>query len=524
MNKKIDYLKLTSLLCMFCSAFGCSKGSKDDDLKKYEFEGMSLYKMECIGSSDHDADGVPNAHDVDCYSSKESLQGPPGPPGPAGDDGPMGPQGLPGTPGTPGLPGMGGFPGLPGLPGLPGFAGLPGLPGLPGIGLGGAAVNNADVQNEQSDINHAFSNMAQSIEDFNRFASQSNLSLLEEREQSSLIKEIKSKPDGVCGNGVQEVLPKDIGACPHLIYGSSFDASNNQSILYWFNEDSGESHQVGEIIGSDISHITAVDFAPDGQLYGVGSKGDEYYLAKINCETAAIINALPLGIAFKKDYMITDMSFNAQGQLWAYYKRPSADGGDVLGMINTATGAFNVVSPSMSTALSDSHKAITFAPFIGSLLYEIQDDRLNVVDNEAKSQEHHERTIVFKLDTTEHSHIKAMDTDFYTQKVYALAQNKTTAHGPLKQWIGILERSLLPPEFIPLDKDVPAPENLKAIAINRIYETCDGPSSLLPEGTECLQSCFLREDDCEDGVDNDANGLIDCKDPNCFMSCIKSSS
>lgn len=311
-------------------------------------------------------------------------------------------------------------------------------------------------------------------------------------------------PDGVCPNGVQEVLP-DNPDCIYDIYGTTTDGPNGPSQLIGFDlEQNGIGYDLGTI--TEIHRVSAIDFAADGTLYAVGENdNDESVLATINCRTA---EATIIGLT-EAPGNITDIDFDSFGRLFAYVKVSGANN-DEAGIINPISGEY--ISLGVS-GLEDEGNGLGSTPFPADMLYHAGDNAVSII-NKLTGVATPGPAIGFIAPADEDPRINAIDNDPFTNIVYVSIADDD--NGSSENYLAILNvfsgaisfLAAIPPE---------APNGLDGIAVNRRFEECDpqAENPALPEGTACTEDCELIESNCEDQIDNDQDGLIDCEDPDC---------
>lgn len=313
-------------------------------------------------------------------------------------------------------------------------------------------------------------------------------------------------PDGVCDNGHQEVLANNNG-CPYDLYGST--AGEGDSYLYGFYLDqNGAGHEIGEIqqSGHYIDSVSAIDFGPDGQLYGVGKDSGTSVFFTIHCTTAkaTIIGNTGLGNA-----NVSDIDFDSLGRLFAYVVT-SGHANDEFGIIDPDTGIYTSVS--MSGILSDSGNGLGSTPFPDDMLYQAGDSLIHTL-NKTTGAVANGSALVFPVN--DGPRINAMDADPFTNIMY-VSINDGSGHfvGTLNINNGnVAFLNAMPPE---------APDRLDGLTVNRRYEECDPSAAtpVLPVGTSCTDDCMFIETQCDDLIDNDQDGKVDCEDPDCaYRSC-----
>lgn len=315
-------------------------------------------------------------------------------------------------------------------------------------------------------------------------------------------------PDGECGNGVQEALPNFNSSCRHIVYGSTTDGNDGDSQLVYFSTNTGQSFEIATI--TNIHRVSALDFSPDGQLYGVGeNSNDESVLAKINCQTGL---ATVVGRTFIEDVsgsVVTDMSFDSNGTLWGYL----SDNGQV-GQINLDTGLFTL-APNPLGLINSLGNGLAFVPFPTDILYHADQNNLSSVD-ESTGVAMVLAPLVFPGFLTNTPRINGMDYDVFTGILYASLLDGGSGNNIPPPKISYLANLSVNTGGVSLvgSQEVPAITGLDAIAVNRRYEECDGEAGIL-DGAYCSEDCLLREGNCADGLDNDGDGYIDCLDEDC---------
>jgi len=301
--------------------------------------------------------------------------------------------------------------------------------------------------------------------------------------------------DGVCGNGIQEVLSQSEASCPDLIYGVS---SNTTSSLYSIDETSGIGTLIANITGS-VQSVRAIDFNQNGILYGVGIRSTDSasVLITINCTTGAATIIGPTNI--NANEAITDISFDSHGKLWAYVENATQN----VGTLNIVTGNYTEVG---NTSLNDIGNGLESAPFPSTSLYQAGNNNLNILSQTTGAVQSTVGPLSFPV--ADSPFINAMDEDFCTNISYVSFLDPSN-------YVGFLNLSTAVVSFLDTSSDI-APSGLDAIAVNRVYEPCDpGAASSIPLGTSCSTQCELVEINCSDGIDNNFNGLTDCADPAC---------
>src|SRR5579871_2599589 len=318
-----------------------------------------------------------------------------------------------------------------------------------------------------------------------------------------------------CGDGKQEVLP-DSKECKFRIYGST--NNTNDIDLYGFDEN-GEAKHVGDITGG-LSKVYALDFDPQGQLFGLGVRSSDNHIVyfSLDCRTAVASNLADT--LLPTNFAVTDMDFDSIGRLFVYVD----DGGssDQVGIINHVEGTptFGQYIELGASGLDDElGNGLGSSPFPNDPLYHAGDTSgLTVISKSSGAAALPGKTIVFPSSVSSQSpFINSMDNDPSTNTMFVVFQDNTPAFflATLNVNTGVIK-------FISEDhkkkKHEKAPTGLNTITVNRRYEECDFKATTppLPPGTSCTDECLVIESDCDDGIDNDQNGLIDCQDPACL--------
>ncbi|MGH7249695.1 MAG: hypothetical protein ACREGC_01860, partial [Minisyncoccia bacterium] len=193
-------------------------------------------------------------------------------------------------------------------------------------------------------------------------------------------------PEGFCGNGVQEVLPSTNGCQPGGIYGATIN-EDKTSTLVTINKNTGKGSPVGRI--TNIYRVSAIDFSPDGRLYGVGfldaEEDDDNEFFEIDCLTAEgtligpteIQNATGDFAPHDADDL-TDMDFGSDGELWAFVEDQR-----VVGTLNIFNGLFSQLTPA-NTHIdgndNDDGDGLGFFPFHNQILYNAGDQNVVLID------------------------------------------------------------------------------------------------------------------------------------------------
>lgn len=316
----------------------------------------------------------------------------------------------------------------------------------------------------------------------------------------------------LCGNGTQDAYPQALAICPGQLYGATVPGPTSASDLYSLDPSTGVGTLIGTIaiapaVPNPVRRISAMDFAPDGGLYGVGTVGNNLVLVQIDCQTAEATVIGQLGLTAAQGRSITDMDFDSFGRLWVHYNSPD---GDELGTVNRTTGGYTAVG---ATSLDDIGNGLSSGGFPAGSLYHAGGASLSTLD-EVTGSATPVAALTFPPDADDLPRINAMDEDFATGITYASLDDKPAGDGSLPQNF-VTGLDLATGEVSALTDPAPdAPDSLDAIAVNRVYETCDTGSSL-PVGASCGGTCQLVETNCADATDNDADGSIDCGDPDC---------
>jgi hypothetical protein len=320
-------------------------------------------------------------------------------------------------------------------------------------------------------------------------------------------------PNGVCGNGVQEVLPNN-NSCPFLLYGVTTNGSGVSTLVAFELGAAGFSVVIGEIDPTIATHVTAIDFSPDAILYGVGqnpnnSNASSYF--SINCMTGepTLIAAtgLPANAPGTGTKTLTDISFDSFGRLYAYVHETGPND-DQLGYIGTLTGVYHNIG---ATGIVDIGNGLGGLPFPFDTLYDAGTLLYNL--SKATGASTFLDSVGFSPPASNVPFINSLDADFFTEIMYASITQNGGA-GP--NYIGIFNVVTGGTKFVS-NPPLVEPANLTGIAYNQRYEECDplATQPTLPAGTSCSDTCHIYESNCADGIDNDDNGLIDCADPAC---------
>lgn len=338
-------------------------------------------------------------------------------------------------------------------------------------------------------------------------------------------------PNGVCGNGIQEVLPGSHVKCIYDLYGSTTDGPEGISSLYFIAKDTGVGYLIGAITENSVGveRIGALDFGADGTLYGVGerSSDDKSVFLSIDCETAqaTIIGLTNIDTLYGSDAVISDIDIDSQGRIYAF--SDSATDPNVLGLINESTGAFIEVGPAgVAVSAGEQGNGLASAPFASDTLYLAGETNLSSLDRTTGTATTVDGLEFFPPADSD-PRISAMDHDAFTDITYVVINDPQLPPlvknnlAPLHDsYVATIDRSNGTTSFLPLGPQL-APLGLDAIAVNQHYEECDlgggDPQNIppIPEGADCTEACLVFESDCADGNDNDSDGSIDCVDPDC---------
>lgn len=338
-------------------------------------------------------------------------------------------------------------------------------------------------------------------------------------------------PNAQCGNGIQEVQARASRQCIYDLYGTTTDGPDGPSSLYFFDKNTGVGFLIGTIIEQavGVERIGAIDFSPDGILYGVGERTSDQksVLLTIDCATAQATIIGETGVETLGPGTITDVDFDSLGRFYAFFDGSMSP--NTLGIINPLTGAFTTIgSAGMAIPSNEIGNGIASAPFPNDSLYHAGSINLSTLDKSTGLA-----TTVDGLDFSapadSNPRINAMDNDAFVNVTYVaindtdtlLKNNLDTAPDSSENYVGIIDRSTGTVSFLPLGPQL-APAGLDGLAVNQHYEECDPGAVMLeentlalPEGTDCTETCVLFESDCSDGEDNDSDGAIDCADPDC---------
>lgn len=316
-------------------------------------------------------------------------------------------------------------------------------------------------------------------------------------------------PDGVCGNGVQEVLQEN-SLCPFDIYGSTSAGEDFASNLVGFNISDNGVGTVIDAIGPNIERVSAIDFSPSGVLYGAGEiaqTGVSVFFT-IDCQTAqvSIIGETGIESLLGSDEVITDIDFDSFGRLWAYVAN---DTSEFFGSINENTGLFQLVA---NSGAFDIGNGIGSSPFPVDILYHASGQDLNIINRQTGISTFF-MPLIFSPPANTNPNINAIDNDPASNLVYVSLSDGVGT----ENYLAILNINSGVVSFLDLAPEE-APDGLDGIAVNRLYEECDPLANIptLPVGTICNEECLLLENVCTDEIDNDADGLLDCEDPDCL--------
>ena len=320
------------------------------------------------------------------------------------------------------------------------------------------------------------------------------------------------EPHGKCGDGKQEVLP-DSHECKYRLFGSTNNDNGSISLYGFHLRDNGEGKLIGNVTGG-LSKIYALDFDPSGQLYGLGVRTSDSAIVYFSLDCRTAVATILGNTDLNTSLSITDMDFDSIGRLFAYVNEGSSP--DQLGIIVhvlhvPTTGEYIELGV---TGLDDElGNAIASTPFPNDPLYHAGDlSGITILSKSTGQASTQLATISFPGSVSGLSpFINSMDGDPFTNIVYVSFQDSNNDF-----FIAILDVLTGVVTFVSDDEEA-APSNLNTITVNRRYEECDFNATIppLPEGTSCTDECQVIESDCEDGIDNDQNGLIDCADPAC---------
>ncbi len=272
------------------------------------------------------------------------------------------------------------------------------------------------------------------------------------------------------------------------------------------------------LVTGGLSKVYALDFDPQGVLYGLGVRTSDSAIVyfSLDCVTAAATILGDTGLTHT--FSVTDMDFDSIGRLFAYVNDgdPSPPG-DQLGIIDHVLGQIHVGQyiELGNTGLDDElGNAIASNPFPSDPLYHAGDaSGITILSKATGAASAMLAAITFPASVTALSpFITSMDNDPFNNVVYVSFQDSAGDH-----YIATINLSTGVVTFLS-DNEQKAPPLLNAITVNRRYEECDFRSDNtppLPVGTSCTHECLVIEHDCSDGIDNDQNGLTDCMDPAC---------
>ena len=137
---------------------------------------------------------------------------------------------------------------------------------------------------------------------------------------------------GLCLLAMAGALSGRAGA--ETLYGSAFSGPDGLADLHTIDPSTGSPTLVGPI---KFQRVSAMDFGPDGRLYGVGERNDgtdTVVLIVIDTATGLGTEVAPLG-GVGANRPVTDISFRpSDGRLYAFF-----DGPDEVGVIDHASGA-----------------------------------------------------------------------------------------------------------------------------------------------------------------------------------------
>jgi len=154
------------------------------------------------------------------------------------------------------------------------------------------------------------------------------------------------------------------------IYGSAFPGdSSDPATLYTINPSNGAGTAIGSI---GFANVSAIAFAPNGTLYGIGRNGDsDLALITINTSTGA---GTQVALITSFSGNATDMAFRSDGVLFVY------SGQQRVYTINTTTG---VATQLGATGTTGGGNAIAFSA--GGTLYHADDVSLHTVNQSSGS-------------------------------------------------------------------------------------------------------------------------------------------
>jgi len=125
------------------------------------------------------------------------------------------------------------------------------------------------------------------------------------------------------------------------LYGSAYSGPDGLADLYTIDPSTGADTLVGPI---KFQRVGAMDFGPDGRLYGVGERDDgtnTVVLIVIDTITGVGTEVGPLGIAAGR--AVTDISFRpSDGRLYAHVMNPQS-----IATIDHATGVATILGPGL---------------------------------------------------------------------------------------------------------------------------------------------------------------------------------
>lgn len=332
-----------------------------------------------------------------------------------------------------------------------------------------------------------------------------------------------------CGNQRQEPRGR-VSNCPFDIYGTVYTDLNSGSDLVGFRlSDGGAASFTKAItyspIGCDIRAITALEFAPDGTLYAVGTSscGNTVGFYRLDCQTAVATFIGNTGIEdlFNEDAPhISDLDFDSHGQLFAYVRAVGSDEADQLGTINIATGAYTTIGETTLDQIGNGLASLEF-PDPDELFQ--AGTNLNEL-NTSTGVAFNAQSLTFPADiASDNPRVRAMDRDHLHEVVYVNLQHGSV-FDPTASYLAILNPNDTVTYLNP-SAPIAAPEDLRGITVNRTYEECDGTDFDLPIDTLCSSNCELLEDNCDDFVeigeevfpiDNDFDGFPNCADTDCL--------
>jgi hypothetical protein len=161
-------------------------------------------------------------------------------------------------------------------------------------------------------------------------------------------------------------------AAAAIIYGSVYvgPTGTSSETNLWAFSPGNPPNSFARIIGPmGFRRVGAIDFAPDGTLYGVGSDGTRTVLIRINTTTGQGVLVGPLGLG-DANVFVMDIAFRpSDGVLFAF-----AEPGIIL-TINTTTGA--------ATILGDAGIGFPFGnslAFQGTTLFYANESALYTID------------------------------------------------------------------------------------------------------------------------------------------------